>query len=780
MARNLNPALIAPRTVMVLCFLLCLLAAAGMPRLTLSSDTRVFFAPGGAELGKLQDFEHKYGQNNSVLMVVWAGGKPVMEPAVLAAIGDLAARAWKLPHSTRVESLTNFPRVVADADSFSVDELVPRPGDVDAGRAAEIARIALDDPLIRDRLIAADGKAAGVLVNFNLPVEGSVAVREIIAASRALAADIEKAHPGVEVKVTGNVILMGTFSEAAMSDAAVLIPASLAVTALMMVVFVRSIRPSLAILTLLALSSAAAMGLAGWQNHVINTATVAAPIIIMTVNMAAAVRLVTTAMGALGRGLGKEEAIREAVGLNLWPITLTNLTTIVGFLSMNLADAPPLRDLGNIVALGICIAYVFTFTWLPAMLMAMPLAPAAEKSERVMVRLGYFVNRYYRPLFFFCGAIVAASGIWLDRITLDDDFARYFDQRFEYRRASDFAEEHLTGLNIIEFDVGSGRENGVYDPAYQRKLAEFVTWLRAQPHVVSVLAISDIAQRIGEAVNAGRSGGHAAIPDDPDGIAQYFLLYELSLPYGASLSDQINVSRSSSRVTAVLRHAKSSEIRVLNQSAQTWLAANAPPAMQAEGISINVLFSNLSWVNIRSMIGSTIISMLVIALVVAAALRSVTYGFLSILTNILPSIVGFGLWGLLIGQIGLAASVITAMTIGLVVDDTIYFLIMYQAARKRGLTSEEAISEVFATVGVAMLVITASLTVGFGVLVFSGFEVNRSLGAQTSLVILANLFIDWFMLPPMLRFMHDRKASRAASAHMKHMKEAVVNDKVAT
>src|SRR5690606_33423995 len=135
-----------------------------------------------------------------------------------------------------------------------------------------------------------------------------------------------------------------------------------------------------------------------------------------------------------------------------------NLTTIVGFLSMNLADAPPLRDLGNIVALGICIAYVFTFTWLPAMLMAMPLAPAAEKSERVMVRLGYFVNRYYRPLFFFCGAIVAASGIWLDRITLDDDFARYFDQRFEYRRASDFAEEHLTGLNIIEFDVGSGRE----------------------------------------------------------------------------------------------------------------------------------------------------------------------------------------------------------------------------------------------------------------------------------------------------------------------------------
>jgi predicted RND superfamily exporter protein len=125
--------------------------------------------------------------------------------------------------------------------------------------------------------------------------------------------------------------------------------------------------------------------------------------------------------------------------------------------------------------------------------------------------------------------------------------------------------------------------------------------------------------------------------------------------------------------------------------------------------------------------------------------------------NILPSIVGFGIWGLLIGQIGLAASVITAMTIGLVVDDTIYFLVMYQAARRRGLDAEKAINEVFETVGTAMLVITVSLAVGFGVLIASGFEVNRSLGAQTTIVILANLFIDWLMLPPVLRLMDRRK-----------------------
>ena len=763
MMRFFAPVLRAPRTIMALCFLLCMVGEAGLPYLTLSSDTRVFFDPKSPELGELQQFEKKYGQNNSVVMVVWNGGESITDPKGLAAIGDLTRKAWKLPHSTRVESLTNFPHVTADADSFAVDELVPDPDHATAEEGAKVAKIAIGDPLVRNRLISADGKAAGVIVNFNLPPEGSRQVREIIAASRQLVAEIEATHPGIEIRLTGNVILMGTFSEAAVSDVTFLIPISLIVTALIMMIFVRSLKPSIAILTLLILSAASAMGLAGWLGFVVNPASIAAPVIIMTVNMAAAVRIVTTAMQGLSQGLSQIEAVKETLRVHLRPVTLIAMAGSIGFLSMNLAEAPPFRDLGNMVTMGIGIAYVFTFTWLPAMLMQMDLKPARNRSESAMIALGHFVNRYHIALFVFCGITVVASSFWLQRITLDDDFTHYFDRRFEYRRASDFAEQHLTGLNLVEFDVGSGRDSGVYDPAYQRKLSDFVDWIRARPHVVSVLAIPDITRRINEQINAGKPGNHDDIPDDPDRIAQYFLLYELSLPYGASLSDQINVARSSSRVTVILSHVKSSEIRAFNEAAQSWLTANAPPAMFSKGISINVLFSHVSWLNIRSMIGGTIMTMLAIAVVVAIALRSVTYGLLSILMNVLPSVVGFGVWGLLIGQLGLAASVITAMTIGLVVDDTIYFLVMYQAALKRGLNAQEAIDDVFATVGTAMLVITSSLAVGFGVLVASGFEVNRSLGAQTSIVILANLFIDWMMLPPLLRLM-DRRRARAAAA----------------
>src|SRR5690606_2062406 len=155
----------------------------------------------------------------------------------------------------------------------------------------------------------------------------------------------------------------------------------LMVTGMVMFIFVRALLPSVAILTLLGLSSATAMGLAGWYGYDLNTSTVSAPIIVMTVNMAAAIRFVTTALAALGRGLTQRVPVAEAVAINFLPITLTSLTPTAAFLSMTLADAPPLRQQGNVVAIGVFLAYIFTFTWLPAVLSLMPLAPTVQNSE---------------------------------------------------------------------------------------------------------------------------------------------------------------------------------------------------------------------------------------------------------------------------------------------------------------------------------------------------------------------------------------------------------------
>jgi predicted RND superfamily exporter protein len=60
--------------------------------------------------------------------------------------------------------------------------------------------------------------------------------------------------------------------------------------------------------------------------------------------------------------------MQESLRINFQPILLTSVTTAIGFMSLNFSDAPPFRDLGNIVALGVMLAFVLSVTLLPALM----------------------------------------------------------------------------------------------------------------------------------------------------------------------------------------------------------------------------------------------------------------------------------------------------------------------------------------------------------------------------------------------------------------------------
>ena len=120
---------------------------------------------------------------------------------------------------------------------------------------------------------------------------------------------------------------------------------------------------------------------------------------------------------------------------------------------------------------------------------------------------------------------------------------------------------------------------------------------------------------------------------------------------------------------------------------------------------------------------------------------------------------GFGLWGYSITQVGVAAAVVTAVTFGIVVDDTIHFLSKYlRARREQGLEPPEAVRYAFKTVGHALWTTTAVLAAGFIVLATSGFEVNWSLGLLTAITIIMALVADFLFLPPLLLAIERRKA----------------------
>jgi uncharacterized protein len=241
------------------------------------------------------------------------------------------------------------------------------------------------------------------------------------------------------------------------------------------------------------------------------------------------------------------------------------------------------------------------------------------------------------------------------------------------------------------------------------------------------------------------------IPKDRELAAQYLLLFEMSLPYGLDLNNQINVSKSATRFTVVFKEINTQTALALEEKAQAWLKENGLPGMQSHGASPLIMFSNIALRNVESMIVGTALALVLISGILMVVLRSFKFGLISLIPNLVPAFMAFGLWALVFEEIGMAVSVVIALSLGVIVDDTVHFLSKYLLARRElGKTPEEAVRYSFHTVGKALWVTSIVLVTGFLVLASSGFTINSHMGYLTAITIGFALLADFLFLPPLL------------------------------
>ena len=482
------------------------------------------------------------------------------------------------------------------------------------------------------------------------------------------------------------------------------------------------------------------------------------PIVIMTLAIADCVHILVNFLHGLRQGMEKRAAMLESLRVNLHPVFLTTLTTAVGFLSLNFSEAPPFRDLGNMAAIGVWLAFFLSITLLPALMLILPVKALRNDSRGslAMLHLAEFVIRYKRQLLWLMGVAVIFFIVQIPRNQLDDRFVEYFDQTNAFRQATDFSTANLTGIYQIEYSLDSGESGGVSDPEYLQKVEDFAQWYREQPHVLHVNSFTDIMKRLNRNLHNDEDRWYR-LPQQRDLAAQYLLLYEFSLPFGLDLNNQINVKKSASRFTVTLENVSTRELIELEHKAQAWFAEHAP-GMRIEGASTAVMFSHIGERNIKAMLKGTTLALVMISFILIFALRSLRTGLLSLLPNLIPIGMAFGIWGLLVGEVGLALSVVAGMTLGVVVDDTVHFLSKYlRARRERGMDAEAAVRYAFSTVGTALWVTSLVLIIGFGILAFSHFRMNADMGLLTAITIGLALLADFLLLPPLLMLFGGKK-----------------------
>jgi uncharacterized protein len=741
----------------------------GATGLYLDTDFRAFFSPENPQVKAFDELQNVYTKNDNILFVVAPRDGSAISKTSMEGIEDLVEKAWTVPYAIRVDALTNFQHTFADGDELIVEDLVYNAKNRSSEYFSDAQRIALAEPLLKNRLLNPDASVTGINITLQLPGERPDEVTETVAYARGIADEYRAANPDTDLYITGFAMLNNAFQEISMSEMSRLMPLMFAAMILLMLLTLRSVSGTIVTLLVITFSTVVAMGLGGLFSVGITPPSAQAPTIIMTLAIADSIHILVSMIREMRGGMSKFDAIVESIRVNAAPVFLTSLSTVIGFLSLNFADVPPFRHLGNITAAGVTAAFVFSVVLLPALIAILPVKIKPEKSEAagqenstpVMDRLANFVIGRQKSILIGSAGLVLIFAALIPLNQLDDRFVEYFDDRIDFRTDTDFTSENLTGIYQLEFSINAGESGGVSNPEYLRTLDDFSDWFYSQPSVVHVSTITDIMKRLNMNLNADNPD-YYRLPDDREMAAQYLLLYEMSLPYGLDLNNQINVDKSATRFTVTTDNLSAVEFRALNEKGQDWLKANAPPAMYSAGSGPAVMFSYISGININSMLRGSILALILISLLMIFALRSVKLGLISFIPNLLPAIVGFGVWALISGTVNIGLSIVIGMTMGIVVDDSIHFLSKYQRARQeKGLSAENAVRYAYSSVGRALIVTSIILVVGFGILSTSAFGMNSDMGLMTAITIGLALAIDLFTLPPLLLWLDGKKATSA-------------------
>jgi len=635
----------------------------------------------------------------------------------------------------------------------------------DAGFLEERRDVALAEPLLRNQILTANGDVTAINVVLQYPEKAFTEVPEAVEFARGLKADIEAKYPQLTIHLTGVSMLNNAFAETGMADGATLMPLMFGVIFVLTWLIIRSLTATFSTILVIGLSTMVAMGVAGFFGVKLTPIAMSAPIVILTLAVADSIHILMSLRGMMRDGLGKHEALIEAVRINFLPVTITSLTTIVGFLSLNFSDSPPYWHLGNITAVGIFAAWIFSVTVLPAAISLLPYKvrekSGTEWSVRTMDRLSEFVIRRYRGLLVGVGLPTLVLIAFIPTLDFNDQWVEYFDERIEFRVDSDKAQEHF-GLYPIEFSIPANGPGGISEPEYLENLERLTDFMREQELVTHVYSLSDIMKRLNRNMHADDEG-YYQIPEDRELSAQYLLLYELSLPYGLDLNDRINIDKSATRVTATVAQATSAETKQFFNDVDDWMADNLPSYMQAKPTSAAVMFTYISERNMQNMVVGTILAIAAIALIMMFSLRSVRLGTLSLVPNGLPILTTFGAWALLVGEVGFSVATVASISLGIIVDDTVHWLSKYVRARdERNLSVEDSIRYAFRNVGVAIVVNTIILTAGFFVMTTSAFKMNVDLGLMTILSIVGALILDFLFLPALLLFGRNKEQTEIA------------------
>ncbi len=692
-----------------------------------------------------EEFRQQFGADDAVAVALAA--PDVFSPSVLRYIQRLTSEFEKIEGIEDVLSLTNVEDIEGGEEDFIVKPLIGEEIPEDPKILDTLKKHALKNPLIIGNLVSRDFKTTLILLRTAYRGEDLGFEGRLIKRIRAVLKQAPP-PPGIEFHLSGWPVINVNIASYMNRDLLIFIPTTFVFLCLLVFYFLRSLRAMVIIGLVLDLSLAGAMAALKWVGGALSPMTSILAPLIMALALADGVHVVTTYFKKMASTKDPSETtyyVLETVSETWRPCFLTSLTTAIGFASLMVSHVPSIRQFGAAAAIGMFIEYFLTFTLLVFFLPWIGRGKRGTPPSRLLVEP--IVKSYpswtkAALVLFSIATLVSLYG--LSKIRVDSDVVEYFHSSTPVHQDAVFIDKHLGGVQTIEISL-QAQKSDFLNPELLAKIDQVANRLRKDPLFSEVISPAEFFKLMNRAFHADNQRFYI-LPKRRDLLAQYLLLYG-----GTELEHFLDQDQTWARISARTPVHSSEQLNHKMRELYTYLGQ----VFKDGGVQYRItgktyLVNRVVDEIVRSQTESLSIAAVLIFGLMFVVLRSLKIGFLSVPPNVFPILANLGFMGLVGIPLNTATATISAVAIGIAVDDTIHFLVRYQEARKN-LDPIEAVREALRSKGLAAITTSLVLVIGFCILLVSRFIPTVQFGLLCAIVMIWALLADLFLLPALIK-----------------------------
>ena len=676
----------------------------------------------------------------------------------LHAMDDLTNRYAEIESAISVGSLLNRRLNTVDAERYDRDYLVPDLSTLTQADLNAIRQIALNDEDLTKSLLSPQGDMALAIVKYKATTDDQATRLSIGESVVALRDSLREDYPNVAIYILGGVLFELDGYNAQIKDSQTLFPLVITISILLLWFCLRSLSFSLCLFAIAFATIGLTVGTYGWAQIPFNQISSLGPLVVLVIAIADGIHIVSIYVQGLHKDLGKLEAMRQSLVINFQPVTLATITTAMGFLSLNYCSSPGIYGFGNIVAIGVCWAYVVTLTLLPTLILLLPTnkVPKPLGVRTLIAQVGQLVARRGNVLFWGSAALIVITLAMLPMNKVDFNRYSFVDKDSDFHHVMSALAEKIGNDQSLVYSIHSGEYYGITEPDFLHQVDEFSRWLEDQQEASFVTSYTDYlrsrnkSEHEDEGLSASDLEEWDKLPEDKLQIIDYLVGYQLIQEIEPNLEPIFNTDYSAIRLMIGTSNLSNLELIKFNDRIDEWITANVKPEYKVMHGDNSILFARLDRsISVELMQGFTL-SFILITLTLLIGLKSVRYGLLSIMPNLFPATIVFGFWGLFVGELSPYILMLFSISIGLVVDDSVHILSKYLYAKREGKTPEESVQYSLDKAGSAITITTISLSVGTLLLVFSNTFHFQNVALLLTPIIVVALLLDLLFLPPLL------------------------------